>query len=117
MNMDRKELLNFIIESWRFSNLFQQVISKLSEEERKRYTGRHNWYKKKLESTIKSCGYKLINISNEIYDPGMALTPINIDEFTEGEHLIVDYMMEPIIMDENGNIVKTGTAILRRQDT
>lgn len=117
MNMDRKELLNFIIESWRFSNLFQQVISKLPEEERKRYTGRHNWYNKQLESTIKSCGYKVINISNEIYDPGMALTPINIDEFTEGERLIVDYMVEPIIMDENGNIVKTGTAILRRQDT
>ena len=45
----------------------------------------------------------------------MALTPINIDEFSEYENPVVDYMVEPIIMDEKGNIIKTGTAMLRRE--
>ena len=66
MDMDDKEYLNFIIESWRFSNLFNQVISKLPDEEKRRYTGRLDWYKKQLDATLKGCGYKLVDHSNGI---------------------------------------------------
>ena len=54
-------------------------------------------------------------MSNSPYDAGMALTPLNIDEFTKDDELVVDYIIEPIIMDAEGNIVKTGTAMLRRK--
>jgi hypothetical protein len=43
----------------------------------------------------------------------MAATPLNIDEFNENDKLMVDQMLEPIIMGNEG-LVKTGTVSLRR---
>ena len=34
-------------------------------------------------------------------------------EFVADSLLVVDYMIEPIIMDKDGNLVKPGTAMLR----
>ena len=48
-----------------------------------------------------------------IYDPGMAITPFNVDEFSPNDKLYVDQMIEPIIMGKEG-LVKTGTVILKR---
>ena len=116
MEVDKKKFLGFIIESWRFSNLFSQIISNLDENEKKRFKSRLDWYRKQMEDTLRNYGYTLVDVSGEIYNTGMAINPLNIDEFDENDSLIVDYMMEPVVMSETGNIVKAGTAVLRRQE-
>ena len=114
--MDKNEMyINFIIESWKFSNTVDKMMDKLSDLEKKRYKSRLVWYKKQLCNTLSGCGYKFVDMSNSPYDAGMALTPLNIDEFTKDDALVVDYIIEPIIMDLEGNIVRTGTAMLRRK--
>ena len=107
--------INFIIESWKFSNTIDKIIDKLNESEKKRYKSRLLWYQKQLTNTLNGFGYKFVDMSNSPYDTGMALTPLNIDEFSQNDDLIVDYIIEPIIMDSKGNIVRTGTAMLRRK--
>ncbi len=107
--------INFIIESWKFSNTVDKILDKLNESEKKRYKSRLSWYQKQLTNTLNGCGYKFVDMSNSPYDAGMALTPLNIDEFSQKDDLIVDYIIEPIIMDSKGNIVRTGTAMLRRK--
>ncbi len=114
--MLKEEFLNFTMESWRFYKLFDQLISKLPGEEQKRYLGRVEWYKKQLSRVIETMGYKFIDLSGEQYNQGMAVTPLNITEFTAEAMLIVDYMIEPIIVDMDGNLVKMGTAMLRSED-
>ena len=114
--MLKEEFLYFTMESWRFYKLFDQLISKLPGEEQKRYLGRVKWYKKQLSRVIETMGYKFIDLSGEQYNQGMAVTPLNITEFTAEAMLIVDYMIEPIIVDMDGNLVKMGTAMLRSED-
>ena len=54
---------------------------------------------------------KLVNVEGHPFDPGMAATPLNIEEFDANDALIVDQMIEPIIMGKEG-LVKTGTVTL-----
>ena len=56
---------------------------------------------------------KVINLEGQKYDIGMAVAPLNIDQFNENEVLVVEQMIEPIIMFGN-SILKTGTVILGR---
>ena len=115
MEKNNKTMLDFIAESWRFSKLFAQAIAKLSAEEQRRYSGRLDWYSKQLNKTLEHYGYKFVEPVGEAYNPGMPLTPLNIDEFATDEQVVIAYMMEPIIMDKAGNVIKAGTAVLRRQ--
>lgn len=43
----------------------------------------------------------------------MAVTPLNIEEFEPDDVLVVEQMLEPIIMGEQG-LIKTGTVTLRK---
>jgi hypothetical protein len=56
---------------------------------------------------------RIVNVEGAPFDPGMAATPINIDEFKPHDVLVVDQMLEPIIMGPEG-IVMTGTVTLRK---
>ncbi len=76
MDKTEKNLSDFIIESRRFADLFERVISKLPEEEKRRYAGRLDWYKKQMNDVLQNCGYKFADLSGEIYDSGMALTEV-----------------------------------------
>ena len=57
--------------------------------------------------------FKLVSVEEHPYDPGMAVTPLNIDEFDSSDRLVVDQMLDPIIMGRNG-IMKMGTVTLRK---
>ena len=58
---------------------------------------------------------RIVDVEGQPYDIGMALSPLNIDDFDPDDHLYVEQMIEPIIMDDN-NVLKTGTAMLGRID-
>ena len=46
-----------------------------------------------------------------MYDPGMAVTPLNIDEFDVQDQLFVLQTIEPIVM-QDGIVRKSGTVLL-----
>ena len=68
---------------------------------------------KKIEESLAEAGLRLVNVEGQPFDPGMAATPLNIEEFEVNDTLIVDQMLEPIIMGKEG-LIKTGTVILRK---
>jgi len=106
-------VINMAAESWRFGRVFNRLLSKLDAGEHKRYHGQFNWFLKKIEESLEKTGLRIVNVEGHPYDPGIAATPLNIDEFSENDQLMVDQMLEPIIMGKEG-IVKTGTVTLRR---
>ena len=111
-----QSLIDVAVESWRFSRLFGKVISKLDAGEAGRYVNQIRYFQKKIEESLESNGLKLVNIEGQPYDPGMAASALNIGDFASDDALLVDQMVEPIIMGENG-LRKQGTVMLRKAGT
>jgi len=56
---------------------------------------------------------KLVNLEGQTFSPGMAATPLNIEDFGPDEILLVDQMVEPVILGSEG-VLRTGTVMLRK---
>jgi hypothetical protein len=111
-----KSLLDIAVESWRFGKLFDRLLSKLDAGEQGRYRGQFRWFQRKLEESLTGVGLRLVNIEGHPFDPGIAATPLNIEEFNSRDALIVDQMLELIIMGPEGT-VRTGTVTLKKVES
>ena len=109
----RNALCAIATESWRISRVFNRMTQKLDAGELKRYKNQISYFTKELDKNIQEFGLRIVNIEGQLYDPGMAASPINIDEFEPEDQLMVSQMLDPIIMSNNG-IIKTGTVFLGR---
>ena len=109
----KEAVINLAIESWRFAKVFERGITQLSDARAKRHTSQLQLFLKKTEESLERVGLRLVNVEGQLYDPGMAATPLNIEDFEPDDHLVVDQMLEPIIMD-GGSLAQTGTVTLRR---
>lgn len=109
----KNSLLSLAIEGWRFTRAYLRLISKLDAGEQNRFVSQCRYFQKQVEDQLGIAGYKLVNIEGHPFDPGMAATAINLSDFLPEDKLIVEQMLEPIIMSENG-VVKMGTVILRK---
>ena len=111
-----KSLLDVAVESWRFGRLFDRLLTKLHAGEQGRYRGQLRWFQRKLEESLTDAGMRIVNVEGHPFDPGMAATPLNIEEFESEDALIVDQMLEPIIMGQDG-VIRTGTVTLRKVES
>ena len=108
-----QSLIDIAVESWRFSRLFRNVINKLDAGDSGRYVNQLRYFQKKVEESLNSSGLKLVNIEGQPYDVGMAASALNLGDFGPHDVLIVEQMVEPIIMGQNG-LRKQGTAMLKK---
>ena len=109
----QRAIIEMAVEAWRFRRVFDKAMSKLEAGESSRYIGQFNWFIKKVESALKTAGMRIVDVEGQPYDIGMALSPLNIDDFDADDQLYVEQMIEPIIMDDE-KVLKTGTAMLGR---
>lgn len=117
MEQDYSKLQNSLIsiasELFRFERVFEKTVSKLEIEERNKYMSQYAWFSKKVYKAMDEANLKILNIEGQPYDPGMAVTPLNIDDFASEDQLYVLQTIEPIIMKYD-TVYKTGTVILGR---
>lgn len=106
-------IINLAIESWRFAKNYERAIIRLNTNRTQRYTRQLEQFIQKAEESLEEVGLRIVNVEGYPYDPGMAVTPLNIEDFESEDHLVVDKMLEPIIM-EGTVLAKTGTVTLRR---
>ena len=109
----RKAIIDMAVEAWRFRRVFGKAMSKLEAGESARYIGQFNWFIKKVDVALQTAGMRIVDVEGQPYDVGMAISPLNIDDFEPDDRLYVEQMIEPIIMDES-KVLKTGTAMLGR---
>lgn len=109
----RENLITIGSEMFRFKRVFTKAISKLEIEEQNKYNSQFTWFTKKVIKALDDSGIRMIGLDGQLYDPGMAVTPLNIEEFETDDVLYVAQTMEPIIM-QNDVVVKTGTVLLGR---
>lgn len=108
-----QSLTKMAVESWRIARVFDRMLTKLDAGEQTRYQSQLRWFIKKVEESLEEAGMSIVNVEGHPFDPGIAATPINIEEFEANDALVVDQMLEPIIMGKEG-LVKTGTVTLRK---
>ncbi|MCS6291703.1 MAG: hypothetical protein H8J66_01425 [Nitrospira sp.] len=108
-----QSLIDIAVESWRFSRLFAKVLGKLDAGDASRYTNQLRYFHRKLEESLEATGLKLVNVEGQPFDPGMAADALNIADFDPDIPLLVDQMIEPIIMGQDG-LKKSGTVMLRK---
>lgn len=106
-------LLEIAVESWRFSRVVDRLITKLDAGEQTRYRSQFRWFLKRLEQSLEAANLRIVNLEGQPFDPGLAATPVNIDEFDSNDKLAVDQMLEPTIMGPEG-VIRTGTVTLRK---
>ena len=109
-------LIKLIVNNWRFVKNYELLITKINPEERNNFLSKLNWYKKNLEESLNEVEIKLVSLENKKYDPGIAATALNIEDFDNNDNLIVEQMIEPIVMGSNG-VIKNGLVLLKRIST
>lgn len=109
----RQPFIDLAVESWRLCRLFTRALSKLEAGEAGRYSNQIRYFQKRLDDSLAIADLKLVNLEGHPFDPGMAATPLNIEDFEPDLQLIVDQMVEPVLMGPDG-IVKSGTVMLRQ---
>ncbi|PVU64937.1 hypothetical protein C9E85_15535 [Plesiomonas shigelloides] len=109
----RNAVICMAVESWRLGRVFDRLLMKIDAGEQSRYKSQFRWFIKKVEEALEEADMRIVNVEGHPFDPGMAATPLNIEEFDAKDTLMVDQMLEPIIMGKDG-LVKSGTVTLRK---
>ena len=107
-------LASLAIESWRLSKSFERLLTKSDPKEQRKYKSKLSWFNKKLNETLEEANLKFINLENQKYDTGAAVTAINLDDFKPDDDLEIDQMIEPIVMSNEG-VLRAGTVVLRKR--
>jgi len=113
-NTYEEAIIKLIVENWRLTKLFQKVTSKLDPSEQNRYVNQLRYFQKTIENSLQDVNMKIVHLEGQKYDSGMAVSPMNIDEFEEEDPLIIEQVLEPLIMGSDGSIKKTGLVTLRK---
>ena len=118
--MDQQEILvqslvDIAAEAWRFKGVFGRMLTKVEPHEAARYANQYAYFQKKVESSLEAAGLRMVSLEGEPFDPGMAVTPLNIDDFDEDDDLVIEQMIEPVLMN-GGAVRRTGVVILGRME-
>ena len=106
-------LIAIASELFRFQRVFEKAVSKIEVDDRGKYMSQFSWFSKKVTKAIEEANLKLLNLEGQLYDPGMAVTPLNLDDFDTEDKLYIAQTIEPVIMKQD-KVIKTGTVILGR---
>jgi hypothetical protein len=110
----KDSVVTMAVESWRLFKVLDRLLNSLDVKEQQRYQSKIRWFVKKAEESLKTAGFNIVNYEGRQYDPGIPASPINLEDFQQDDQLYVTQMLEPVILDSNGNIIKTGTIALGR---
>ncbi len=108
-----ESLMALAIESWRFSRVFNRMVSKLDAKDANRYTSQLRYFQKRIDESLSVIDLRLVNLEGQPFDPGIAASALNLGDFEPDDNLLVDQMVEPIIMGSEG-LKKQGTLMLRK---
>jgi hypothetical protein len=111
---ERRALVDVSIEAWRFARVFGRVISKLDAGEGSRYVNQARYFLKKIDDGLEGVGLKIVTLAEgQHYEPGMAVSALNIADFSPDDRLVIDQMIEPIVMGQGG-LIREGTVMLAK---
>lgn len=113
-----RTLIDVSIESLRLVRAFEKLLANLDDREAQRYLSRISYFCKSLSQGLDEAGLSLIHPTpGDFYDPGMAVTAVNLADFQPEDALVIDVTLEPIVMGCDGTIKRTGSVTVRKAHT
>jgi hypothetical protein len=109
-------IVKMAVESWRFIRVFEHAVSGLDAKEAARCQRSADAFRGEIEEALAAMDMRVVCIEGTAFDPGIAATPLNIEDFGPGDELEVGAMVEPIIMNRRG-LVRMGSVTLRKKKT
>ena len=100
-------------ESWRLQKTLDRILGKLEEKDRTRFSRQTRWYFQTVQQILRDAQLRIINLEGQVFNPGMAASPLNLEDFDKEDELVVEQMLEPVIMKGN-HILKTGSILLKK---
>lgn len=113
VDSERKALIDISIEGWRFARAFGRMIAKLDAGDAPRYANQARYFLKKIDDGLESIGLRIVSLEGQTYDPGMAVSALNIADFGPDDLLIIEQTVEPIVMGPDG-LVRGGIVMLTK---
>jgi hypothetical protein len=113
-SLERKALINISVEGWRFARVFGRLLSKLDAGEAPRYANQARYFLKKIDDGLAEAGLRILSFEGQNFDPGMAVSALNIGDFGPHDVLVIDQMVEPVVMGPEV-LVRGGTVILAKE--
>ena len=109
-------LADFLAEDFRFRRSFLSAVNKLFDDEAKKYKPAYLFHQNKIKELSAKMQLQLITFDGSEYNEGLPVTPLNADEFSSAENLVVFQTIEPTIITDKGDIVRQGTVILSEKE-
>lgn len=109
-----RSLVGMLVDGYRFAMACGRMSERLDAGEVRKFASSLRFFFNQLNVRAADAGLKLVDLVGHPFDPGMAATPLNGADFDAYDRLIVDQMLEPTILREDGSIVHTGTVLLRK---
>jgi hypothetical protein len=104
-------LIDLAVDAWKLARLFERVVARLEPAEQGRYLNQLRFLHRRIDGAVESTGARLVSIEGQAFEPGLAATPLNLDEFADDDALVVAQMLEPIVMGPEG-VLRMGTVLL-----
>jgi class 3 adenylate cyclase len=108
-----KALIDVSIEGWRFVRAFNRLAERLELDEVPRYANQARYFLKKVDDGLKPFGVRIVTVEGQPYEPGMAVSALNLGDFSPEDALVVEQMIEPVVMGQEG-LVRSGTVMLAK---
>ena len=100
-------------QAWRLSRLSKRAAEKLPDPDGARLASQVRYINRRLEEELRRAGLRMVDLDGERFDPGMAASALNAEDFNSDDDLCVDQTIEPVIMGPNG-VLKYGVVMLAR---
>ena len=113
MRQASQAMVELASEQWRLDQQVARALASMDPFEAERFASSYAWYQRVIAAVIDEAGLRAVDLTGAAYDVGMAVTPLNLDDFPphQGATYRISQMVEPIIM-EHGAVRKTGTVML-----
>jgi len=109
---DLDTVIALSVEAWKFIRLFQRAVGKLEMSEQSRFISQARFFQKRVDAVLEQNNVRLESLEGQLFEPGLAATPLNADEFPDSsDRLVVAQMIEPVVIGPNG-VIRTGTFLL-----
>lgn len=109
-------LLDIVVEAYRLCAITKSISMHITDNRlSKRTANGISRFEKHFKESLKVLGVEMLDFTGYAYDIGLPVHPINLEDFSADDHLIIDMMIEPVIKEYGtANILKPGIVALAK---
>ena len=110
------EIVDFLIEDFRFSRSYISAVDRLFPEEKKKFESSFAFHRDRMDELAKRFNAYVKTYDGFDYIEGLPVTPLNADDFESSDDLIVAQTIEPTILNSVGHPIRQGTVLLSKKE-